>query len=312
MKRVLVLACLLVACGVAPLVSTAQELDPVTRKALIMENIKFNLPQLEQYSLRLTDLEESGIPGVQKGQLIINNQQAQNFLVTADNTQFYFVGEAIDASLTMQEIAALVAKREADALSQAKQNHEFLMEVLDEFPIKGNPDAPITIIEFSDFQCPYCARTLPGVRDIMKRYPDDVKLVYVEFPLESLHPWARSASIAAMCAADQSTDAYWSLHDSFFANQGVIDTNNVLAKSKEFLTGTGIDMATWSTCAEDTSSETHQAAQALVTRAQGVGQQLGLTGTPGFFVNGRFYNGVQSVEDFESHIAQARADAATP
>jgi len=312
MKRVLVFACLAAAISVAPRMSVAQELDPVTRKALIMENIKFNLPQLEQYSLRLSDLEESGIPGVQKGQLVINNQQAQNFLVTSDNKQFYFVGEPIDASLTMQEIAALVAEREAEALEEAKQNHAFLTDVLAEFPVKGNPDAPITIIEFSDFQCPYCARALPGVRGIMDRYPEEVKLLYVEFPLESLHPWARSASVAALCAADQSTDAYWSLHDAFFANQGAIDTNNVLLKSREYLTDTGIDMAMWSTCAEDTASEAHQAAQSMVTRAQSVGQQLGLTGTPGFFVNGRFYNGVQSVDDFEAHIAQAKADAATP
>lgn len=312
MKRLSFFFFLMATVGLAPLVSSAQDMDPVTRKSLIMENIKFNLPQLEQYSLRLTDLEESGIPGVQTGQLIINNQQAQNFLVTSDNKQFYFVGEAIDVSLTTQQIADLVAEREAEALAQARQNHAFLNDAFADFPVKGNPDAPITIIEFSDFQCPYCARALPGVREIMERYPDDVRLIYVEFPLESLHPWARSASVAAVCAANQSQDAYWNLHDDFFANQGTIDTNNVLARSREFLADTGIDLSTWSTCAEDTASSAHQAAQDKVTSAQGIGQQLGLTGTPGFFVNGRFYNGVQSVEDFEAHIAQAKADAAAP
>jgi protein-disulfide isomerase len=268
------------------------------RKARILSNLQFHIPQLAQVSPSIGSIEATDIDGLQEGTLIINGQP-RTFLVTADDTKFWLLAsEPLDVSRDKGEIDAEMARQEAERVDR-------LAAEIEGEPVRGNPDAAVTIIEYSDFQCPYCARGFETVEELLAKYPEDVKFVFKHFPLVQIHPWARPAAIASECAANQSGDAFWALHDAYFANQGELNPDNVVSKSKEYLAESEIDMAAWETCASDTASETYQAAAAKVDADLAAGQELGVSGTPGFFVNGQFLNGAQPITAFEPIIEAA-------
>lgn len=270
------------------------------RKARILANLEFNIPQLAQVNPTIGTIEDTDIEGLQEGTLIINGQP-RTFLVTADDSKFWLLAsEPIDVSRDAAEIEAEMAAQDSERMSRLSE------EIAGE-PVRGNPDAPVTIVEYSDFQCPYCARGFQTVEQLLEKYPNEVKFVFQHFPLVQIHPWARPAAIATECAANQSDDAFWVLHDAYFENQGELNPDNVVAKSKEYLAGSEIDLAVWETCASDTSSETYQAAAAEVDAELSAGQELGVSGTPGFFVNGEFLNGAQPISAFEPLIQAATA-----
>lgn len=279
--------------------------DSAERKAQILANLVHEFPQLSQHRVEIGTLEPSGVSGLDQGEFTINGQQTQHFLITADNARLYLLaGEAVDVSRTPDELAQAQTEREAAAANEARERAEALSALADELPMRGSPDAPVTIVEFSDFQCPYCARAYNVVEEVLEAR-DDVRFVYLQYPLPN-HPWARPASIATLCAAQQDDDAFWALHDGYFENQRAMTTENVLDKSREFLAGSGIDMDAWDTCASDTSSDAHRQAVAGLERDMALAQRYGVTGTPGFFVNGRFLNGAQPFEAFEAVIEEAK------
>lgn len=271
------------------------------RKARILANLQFNIPQLAQVNPTIGTIEDTDIEGLQEGTLIINGQP-RTFLVTTDDTKFWLLAsEPLDVSRDKAEIDAEMARQESERMDR-------LAAEIEGEPIRGNPDAPVTIVEYSDFQCPYCARGYETMEQVLEKYPNDVKFVFKHFPLVQIHPWARPAAIAAECAANQNGEAFWTLHDAYFENQGALNPTNVVEKSKEYLDGSGIDMAAWEACAGDTASEAYQAAAAKVDADLEAGQELGVSGTPGFFVNGEFLNGAQPISAFEPLIEQARGE----
>lgn len=285
--------------------AVAQDDAPATpqdeaRKERILANLKFNIPQLAQIEATIGDLEPSSIEGLDEGTLIIQGQP-RPFLVTRDDKRLWIVaGEAVDVSRSAEEIHAEAAAKES-------ARSETLAQAIAGDPVRGNPDAPVTIVEYSDFQCPYCARGYQTMEEVLAKYPEDVKFVFQHFPLDSIHPWARPAAIATECAGDQKPEAFWTLHDAYFANQGSLNAGNLIAKSKEFLAESGIDLAQWETCSSDQSSEAYKAAAAEVQANLETGQELGVSGTPGFFVNGEFLNGAVPLAQFEPLIQQAKA-----
>lgn len=282
--------------------------DSAERKARILANLVFEFPQLEQYSIDITTLEPSEVPGLDQGTFTVNGQQTQLFLVTQDNEQFFMVAsEPVDVSRTDDELAQALADREAEATAEVGKRKKALDEAVEGLPMRGNPDADITIVEFSDFQCPYCSRASTTVEQVIEQYGDDVRLVYLQYPLGN-HPWARPASIAALCAAQQDPAAFWTLHDNYFQNQPTITPDNVMAKSREFLAGTSVDAESWTSCTEDATSEAHQQALATLDRDMALAKEYGVSGTPGFFVNGRYLNGAQPFEAFEAVIQEAKAE----
>ena len=140
---------------------------------------------------------------------------------------------------------------------------------------KGSAEARLVLIEFSDYQCPYCRRfskdTLP---QILENYVEPGKLRYVfrDFPLEQIHPAAKGAAIAARCAGTQ--DKYWEMHDRFFADQKSLQDQ----RWKEHAQALGLDVASFDACMAE---EDH--AQA-VSRSIAAGRRVGVTGTPAFFL----------------------------
>lgn len=314
MKKILswaVLAVLLMGCNTKVNGQAADGGDesPEQRKEKILENLKYKIPQIRPHAVVMGEITESEIDGLDQGSFTINGQQTYKFLVTDDDAQLYLLAsDPIDVSLSADEIAAALEEEQRALAQKAQERHEELTAFAAGLPARGNPDAPVTIFEFSDFQCPYCARGFVTVEQILEKYPEDVKFVYLHFPL-SMHPWAMPAAIAAICTAQQDTEAFWTLHDSYFRNQRSITTTNVLEKTRDFLVDTGIDFDAWAVCAEDPESEAYKGAALAVESSMAAGSKYGLTGTPGFFVNGQFLSGAKPLEEFEALIDQAKADA---
>ncbi len=272
------------------------------RKAKILANLTHQLPQLARLDPQMGDLVPSALPGLDRGSftyLAQRGRQSQEFLVTTDDKQLYLIAAGpLDVSLSVEEIASAEA-------SEREKKQARLMAAVKDFPVRGNPDAPITIVEFSDFQCPYCARASGTVEQVLAKYPEDVKLAYAHFPL-NFHPWARPAAIGAVCAAKQDASAFWKLHDYFFKNQNQVNEGNVLEQTRAALAGTQVDLDTWATCAEDASSPEYVAAAQKVDAEASLGVELGVTGTPAFFINGEFLNGAQPLQAFEQIIERVK------
>lgn len=167
----------------------------------------------------------------------------------------------------------------------------------DDDPLKGDPNAPVTIIEFSDFQCPFCGRwyseTLPQV---LQNYIDSgqVNLVYRDFPL-SFHAEATPAAEAAECAADQ--DKFWEYHDALFENQGSLGR----ATYESIATDLGLDLGIFTSCIDN---GTHSAEVQADFRD---GSAAGVSGTPTFFINGQKIVGAQPYAAFQAAIDAALA-----
>jgi protein-disulfide isomerase len=153
-------------------------------------------------------------------------------------------------------------------------------------PVRGAKDAPVTLVEFSDFQCPFCKQAEPTVKRLLERYPDKLKLVYRDFPLEGIHPQARPAAEAARCAADQGK--FWEYHDVLYAS----NLGGAPDEYRRYAEKVGLDVPKFDECVK---SGTHRAG---VQRDLQEGSRLGVTGTPAFFVNGRPLQGAQPLEAF--------------
>jgi protein-disulfide isomerase len=162
--------------------------------------------------------------------------------------------------------------------------------------IRGNPAAPVTILEFSDFQCPYCKKVVPTLNDLLTKYEGRVKLAYRDFPLRQLHPQAQMAAEAARCAEEQGK--FWEYHDALFAEQAKLDENTLTASARKL----GLDESVFQGCLKGGKfkPQIEQDVQA--------GIKAGVAGTPGFFINGEFVNGAQSLEEFEKIIDRELAD----
>jgi protein-disulfide isomerase len=285
----------------------AQE-SATDRKDRILANIKLAFPQLKDVALTMGVIGPTEYSDFDEGSFTVGGRQTHRFLVTKDGTKLYLLsGNPIDVSRSQEEIEAELAKLAAAEAEAAAARLSELEAAIANQPYRGPADAPVTIVEFSDFQCPYCSRGAKTVEQIIEKYPSDVKFVFKHFPL-GFHPWAKPAAVASHCASLQEAGAFWTLHDQYFENQAQLNPGNILEKSKEYLAGSSIDMKAWSTCAEDATSDEHKAALASVDADIALGGKLGVSGTPGFFVNGAFLNGAQPITAFEPLIEAAKAE----
>ena len=157
-------------------------------------------------------------------------------------------------------------------------------------PVRGATAAPVTLVEFSDFQCPFCARVTPTLAKLREAYGDRIRIVWKDFPLEDIHPQAAKASEAAHCAADQGK--YWELHDRLFANQAALQPDAL----KQHATAVGIEPKAFNTCL-DTGRYAERVQQGIKE-----GRARGVNSTPTIFINGRMLTGAQPYEVFAAVI----------
>jgi protein-disulfide isomerase len=151
---------------------------------------------------------------------------------------------------------------------------------------RGAAEAPITIVEFTDFHCPFCKWVLPTLTQIESPYGQKVKLVFRDFPLDRLHPQASKAHEAARCADEQGQ--FWAYHDQIYAHAPKASPEQLTANAREV----GLDIAAFEHCL---SSGTYQIA---VQQDIEEGTRAGVTGTPAFCINGRLVSGAQPLERF--------------
>ena len=157
-------------------------------------------------------------------------------------------------------------------------------------PYRGAENGTVTIIKFEDFQCPYCKAVQPTFADLLKRYDGKLKLVHKDLPLDAIHPQARAAAEAARCAGEQGK--YWQYHDRLYVHSPKFSVEDFKNYAKE----TGIDAGNFERCLA--SGKFKPAVQKDLSE----GAELGLSGTPAFFINGRELTGAQPIEAFAAII----------
>lgn len=173
---------------------------------------------------------------------------------------------------------------------------------LDGVDWKGPEDAAVTIVEYSDFQCPFCAKGYKIIEEeVLPAYEGKVRFTYKHLPLP-FHNWAEPSAIAMECVRRQSPDAAWKVYEQMFEQQKAVNLQNVKDKALEFA-GEGVDPAAYATCYDN--QETVKAVRAQKAEAG----SLGITGTPSFVVNGRVVKGAQPAAKFKAIIDDELASA---
>jgi protein-disulfide isomerase len=162
-------------------------------------------------------------------------------------------------------------------------------------PFKGAEKAPLTVVKFEDFQCPFCKQVQPTFNELLSRYNGKVRLVHKDLPLESIHPQARQAAEAARCAYEQGK--FWEYHDKLYATSPKASGDDLKSYAKEV----GLNVNSFDRCFASGKYK------AVVQQDLNEGVQLGLTGTPTIFINGREISGNQPLEAFEAIIEEELA-----
>lgn len=187
---------------------------------------------------------------------------------------------------------------------------------LDKLDVKGAPSlgpatAPVVVVVFSDFQCPMCKAEAEIIhKQITEAFPTQVRIYFRDYPLESLHNWARPAAIAGRCVYKLNPAAFWDYHDWVYENQTYIGLDNLNSKLQEFATAKGIDGMQLSRCIEGKTTD------AEVRASLAIGNSLSLNSTPTLFVNGRKIEGAVPWENLQALLKaeidhQAKAAALT-
>jgi protein-disulfide isomerase len=209
-------------------------------------------------------LKESGVGGILETNIDVvigKNKEAVKFYVSKDG-KYLFRGDMSDMSKDpLAETRALIQMQDAPSL--------------------GDPKAPVTLVEYSDFECPVCRNLHDVLRGMLPNYAGKVRVVFKDFPIEQIHPWARTAAIAGRCAYQQDPKAFWKMYDVIYDNQEVISAANAWTKMSDYAAQSGLNAETFKACMA--SPEAGNAVNA--SRANGV--QVEVNSTPTVFVNGR-------------------------
>ncbi|HEY2663043.1 MAG TPA: thioredoxin domain-containing protein [Candidatus Binataceae bacterium] len=161
--------------------------------------------------------------------------------------------------------------------------------------VRGDPNAPVTIVEFADYECPYCADNQPALRDLLARYDGQLRLIYRDY---ETHSGSLPFAEAARCAGEQ--DAFWKMNEYIFDHQPTLDPNRI----GDYATVLGLDSAAITSCV---ASRRYEAA---INSDGDLAAKAGAEGTPTFFVNGRLLDGAQSYDQLSAAVASALASAA--
>lgn len=193
------------------------------------------------------------------------------------------------AQIKAEMFGSGTAKTTAKAAPARPDDSAVFKVTLDGAPVSGKPFALVTIVEFSDYQCPFCSRANETVEQIQKEYGPRLRVAMKQNPLP-FHPNAKPAALAALSAGEQGK--YWEMHEKLFKNQQALDQPNLEKYAKEI----GLDVAKWK------QSLANPKFQEVIAHDQAQAQELGASGTPAFFINGRKLSGAQPKESFKKII----------
>jgi protein-disulfide isomerase len=213
--------------------------------------------------VQISEPKESPIAGLLECEVKVKveeNEQTGKFYVSKDG-KFLFRGELSD--LTKDPLA------EARASMHTK-----------DAPSMGDGKATVTVVEYSDFECPVCRSLHDVMRGMLPNYPQ-VRLVFMDYPLEQIHPWARTAALGGRCAYTQNPQAFWKMYDLIYDNQELISAGNAYQKMTDYAGQTGLNLDTFKACMAGPD------AAAAVDASVANGRDLEVQSTPTIFVNGR-------------------------
>ena len=232
--------------------------------------------------LAVGDFKETGVPGLLEVDIAVTigeNKENAKMWASKDG-KFLLRGELLDMG------------KDIFAENRAKLD-------LKEAPSNGRPGAIITVVEFADFQCPVCKQLHDAMRGILPKYPQ-VQFVFKDFPLEQVHPWARTGAMAGRCAYRQDPAGFWKMYDNLYDNQDLISAENAWTKMADFAGRAGLNVETFKACM--ISPEATAAVDASIAN----GKLLDVSSTPTLFVNGRRIVGAdpQQLEQFLQYESQ--------
>ena len=193
--------------------------------------------------------------------VIEGNKQTVKFYVSKDG-KFLFRGDLSDMT--------------KDPLAETRAQIQ-----MNDAPSVGDNNAPVTLVEYSDFECPVCKKLHDVLRGVLPNYAGKVRLVHKDFPIEQIHPWARTAAIAGRCAYQQNHAAFWRMYDLIYDNQEVISAANAWTKVSDYAALSGLNAETFKTCLASPEPG------AAIDASRANGQLLEVASTPTVFVNGR-------------------------
>jgi len=296
---------------------SSEENKPFEDSTLVEENssVKDNFTEEKDETENTSDIQEMPVNNIENKKSTSTGMIVVLVAVVAIAAFFagsYFSNLDSDV-VTRSELNDAISKLESKIGSVQQvpsQPSQPLKISLDNDPIRGDPNAPITIIEFSDFQCPFCARfhvqTLPL---LLEEYIDTgkVNLVYRDFPIQSIHPNALPAAVAAECANEQGN--YWEYHDTLFEKQSGwsrLDSNSAISTFSQYATDIGLEQQQFDSCLG--SGKYLEEVQGDLSD----GRDYDITGTPGFFIGNEEIgfvkiNGAQPFDSFQ-RIIDAQLD----
>ncbi|MCI0444826.1 DsbA family protein [bacterium] len=228
------------------------------------------------------DQKIPGLTSIQVQFVTDKGSQVQDAWVSSDQ-KIMVIGRVLDLTIDLDK----------QRMEKAKENLSKMN--LQNSPSKGAPAAKVTIVEYTDFQCPFCSRGYTTIEQLLKDYDGKVKVVYKALPL-NIHNWAEDSAVAAACVAEQNKDAFWKYYSFFFQNQKTIQKDTLNGKVMSMAKENGLDEAALKTCID--TKKTLPQIQADVKEAQ----TLGFNSTPSFMVNGNPVIGAKPIEEFKQII----------
>jgi len=293
----------------------ASDLEKSAAKALSEERERFyhlQKQKLEEYVDAVLLTREAKKSGVAVETLLDREVRSKIMPITDDEIEVFYRSNksriGVDLKESREQIREFVRNKKIEAqkalyLRSLRSNSKietylkapplFRAEVpLTGAPSKGPEYATVTIVKFEDYQCPFCKQVQPIITELLSRYNGKIRLVHKDLPLDSIHPQARQAAEAARCADEQ--DKFWSYHDILYANSPKASQENLESYARE----AGLDVNAFERCLGSGKFK------AGVQRDLMDGAQLGVTGTPTFFINGREISGNQPLEIFGAIIAE--------
>jgi protein-disulfide isomerase len=262
------------------------------RQKLKLENL---LDYARQLNLNVNRFQDRLQTSYYKPAIVKDMALADSLGVNATPTFFInnqkLVGTQSPERIRQAIASALHDPRSAGAaLDPREQARAVLREIdLSHAPVRGNMDAPVTIVEFSDMQCPYCAAVTPTLRQLITQYPGQIKWIFKNFPLD-FHPDSALAHRAILAAGEQGK--FWEMHDLIFANQRAVKRDDLLQHAHSL----GLDMERFRADLDSNRLER------LVESDKSEGERLSVAGTPTFFINGKEYSGALSLAQFQAIV----------
>ncbi len=256
---------------------------PASDQARIVTSVRKSLSVMPNWEIRLLDVNASSFTGLYQGTVEFKfneNVRYQNIFISGDFKK-YIIGNVFDST------------EDSDATRLGKMK-------LKGSPFKGPETAPVTIVEYSDLQCPSCKKAHEKLQSdkILESYPGKVKLVFKNKPFPMAHPWATDAAVACQCAFRQKSDFFWSMADQIYMNQSSITVTNLWDNLSVYAKNAGLNFSAFKKCYD--GKETLDLVNADVSEAE----SLGVSQTPTFFINGRAVVGYQDPQVFHLLIQE--------